>query len=93
MFFLHSTLTTQSQSQSQEFTQSDLHMQRLARLEFEFLQRKNLAAELKSVRGRCEEMQNEIEEKRRKLNSINPMLLSIIEVRSLHTRLVWENSL
>ena len=72
-------------SRSQEATQSDQHMQRLARLEFEFLQRKNLATELKSVRSRCEEMQNEIEEKRKKLNSINPMLTSIIEVSLLCT--------
>ena len=70
-------------ARSQEATQSNQHMQRLARLEFEFLQRKNLASELKSVRSRCEEMQNEIEEKRKKLNSINPMLTSIIEVNLL----------
>jgi hypothetical protein len=60
--------------------QGDPHALRLARLEFEYMQRKTLATELKSVRSRCEEVQADIETKRSRLASIGPLLSNIIEV-------------
>ena len=61
----------------------DEHQQRLARLEYENLQRKDMNSEFKDLEKSKEALEKHIKEKREKLASLRPQLAAILEVKNV----------
>jgi len=61
-------------------TQHDAHQLKLARLEWELEQRKQLAVMCQKLQGAKETVAKEIQSKRERLDNLTPRLKSILEV-------------
>jgi len=62
----------------QEKTQTDEHLKRLARLEYEKLQREEQSQELKKIEGERDSLESHIDKKRENLSNLNPQLATIL---------------
>ena len=68
----------------QDETRSDAHLQRLARLEFEKLQRQQLAEEHNRKEGDKDELETRLKQKKEQLAMLRPQLQNSLAVRSVH---------
>ena len=64
----------------QEVTKNDAHQRRLARLEWELTQRKQLAVQCDSLSDSKKSVATSIESKQSRLDNLAPQLRSILEV-------------
>lgn len=62
-----------------EDTQNDPHQRRLARLEYELMQRKELSEECDKLGDTIKSVETEIESKRARLDNLNPQLKAILD--------------
>lgn len=65
----------------QEVTKNDQHKKTLARLEWEFEQRKRLSEQCRSIDKKRENVVNEIAKKQKHLENLFPRLNTILEVK------------
>lgn len=63
-----------------EVTRNDQHKKTLARLEWEFEQRKRLSEQCRSIDRKRENITNEITKKQKHLENLFPRLNAILEV-------------
>jgi hypothetical protein len=63
---------------SQDETRSDAHLQHLARLEYEKLQRQDQAADQKGKESEKEELESRIRKKKDQLSKLKPQLQTIL---------------
>ena len=64
----------------QELTKTDQHKKTLARLEWEFEQRKRLSEQCRSIDKKRENVTNEIAKQQKRLENLFPRLNAILEV-------------
>ena len=69
-------------------TQNDAHQLKLARLEWELEQRKQLAAMCQKLQADKETVAKEIQTKKERLENLTPRLKSILEVFIYFTKLI-----